>query len=217
MNITYQTPAQITKLLADLPAPDQNAIGKARARQAQLTKPAGALGRLEDLAIWLAGWQGQEKPAITAPHCIIFAGNHGVASRGVSAFPSAVTAQMVANFQHGGAAINQLCALAGIALDVRALELDRPTQDFTTAPAMELDETITAMQNGADAIPADADLLIPGEMGIGNTTAAAALAFAVFGGRRMIGRGLARGWTMRGLNTKPPPLPPPSNAMMARC
>ena len=182
MNITYQTPAQITKLLADLPAPDQNAMDKARTRQAQLTKPAGALGRLEDLAIWLAGWQGQEKPAINAPHCIIFAGNHGVASRGVSAFPSAVTAQMVANFQHGGAAINQLCALAGIALDVRALELDRPTQDFTTAPAMRLDEVITAMQNGADAIPADADLLIPGEMGIGNTTAAAALALAVLGG-----------------------------------
>ena len=182
MNITYQNPAQITKLLAELPAPDQNAMRKARARQAQLTKPAGALGRLEDLAVWLAGWQGCEKPAINAPHCIIFAGNHGVASRGVSAFPSAVTAQMVANFQHGGAAINQLCALAGIALDVRALELDRPTQDFTTAPAMELDETITAMQSGADAIPADADLLIPGEMGIGNTTAAAALAFAVLGG-----------------------------------
>ena len=202
MNITYQNPAQITKLLADLPTPDQSAINKARARQAQLTKPAGALGRLEDLAIWLAGWQGREKPSITAVRCIVFAGNHGVAGRGVSAFPSAVTAQMVANFQNGGAAINQLCALAGIALDVRALDLDRPTQDFTTAPAMHLDETIAAMQSGADAIPNDADLLIPGEMGIGNTTAAAALALAVFGGKADEWAGAGTGLDAEGIKHK---------------
>ena len=156
--------------VSNLPAADADATEKARARQGQLTKPPGSLGRLEDLAVWVASWQGVEKPQIKSPSCLIFAGNHGVAALGVSAFPAEVTVQMVGNFAAGGAAINQLTAAAGASLDVIALDLDNPTQDFTQGPAMSIDETLDAMRKGAEAIPADADVLLFGEMGIANTT-----------------------------------------------
>jgi nicotinate-nucleotide--dimethylbenzimidazole phosphoribosyltransferase len=139
----------------------------------------------------MAGWQGQEKPEIKAPACLIFAGNHGVAQNGVSAFPPEVTEQMVLNFQHGGAAINQLCQAAGSSLNVFPLSLDTPTADFSEQPAMSIEDTLAAMQMGADAIPDDADLILPGEMGIGNTSSAAALCHLVFGGK-------ADTWTGRG-------------------
>ncbi|MEC8727479.1 MAG: nicotinate-nucleotide--dimethylbenzimidazole phosphoribosyltransferase, partial [Pseudomonadota bacterium] len=122
--------------MAELPAIDTIKADQAYQRQQQLTKPPGSLGRLEDIAIWLAGWQGQEKPRIHAPACLIFAGNHGVALNGVSAFPPEVTEQMVLNFQHGGAAINQLCQSAGASLNVFSLSLDQPTADFSEQPAM---------------------------------------------------------------------------------
>ena len=109
--------------------PEADAVEKAVARNGQLTKPPGALGRLEDLAIWYAGWRGTEKPVVARPQVIVFAGNHGVAAQGVSAFPPEVTEQMVLNFQHGGAAINQLAQTFGASLDVHALELDKPTGD----------------------------------------------------------------------------------------
>ena len=166
-----------------LPGPDLTAIEAARARDAALTKPPGALGRLEDLAIWYAGWRGVERPYIETPQIIVFAGNHGVTAQGVSAFPPEVTAQMVANFTAGGAAINQLAKAAGARLDVLALELDRPTGDFTQGPAMTAAETALALSQGWAAVDADADLLVVGEMGIGNTTAAAALACALYGGQ----------------------------------
>ncbi|MBE1296540.1 nicotinate-nucleotide--dimethylbenzimidazole phosphoribosyltransferase [Phycobacter azelaicus] len=173
------------------PNADGAAAAGAEARNGQLTKPPGALGRLEDLAIWYAGWRGSERPEITAPQVIVFAGNHGVTAQGVSAFPAEVTAQMVLNFDHGGAAINQLAKLAGARMDVHALDLDRPTQDFTKAPAMSKDELLSSLQTGWNAVDPEADLLVVGEMGIGNTTAAAALACALFGGE-------AADWTGRG-------------------
>jgi nicotinate-nucleotide--dimethylbenzimidazole phosphoribosyltransferase len=171
--------------------PDAAAIAGAQARNAQLTKPPGALGRLEDLAIWYAGWRGTDRPRIVAPHVIIFAGNHGVAARGVSAFPAEVTVQMVANFKAGGAAINQLSNLFGAQMSVHALALDRPTADFTQAPAMTQAEVLAALQTGWDAVDTDADVLVVGEMGIGNTTPAAAMACALFGGAvaDWVGRG----------------------------
>lgn len=181
MTISFSNEGHILDLLNDLPEACHDSIAAASARQNQLTKPPGSLGRLEALAIWLAGWQGREKPEIKNPRCVIFAGNHGITAKAVSAFPSEVTIQMVANFEAGGAAINQLCDAAGVGLDVHALALDRPTADFTEGPAMSIEETITAMQQGADAIPDHADILLPGEMGIGNTTSAAALALAVMG------------------------------------
>ena len=154
----------------------------AQERNNQLTKPPGALGRLEDIAIWYAAWTGEVAPKIVAPQIVIFAGNHGVVTQGVSAFPQEVTSQMVANFRSGGAAINQLASEAGASLDVIELQLDKPTQDFTVGPAMETGELVDALQIGWDAVSSTSDLLVVGEMGIGNTTSAAAIAHALFGG-----------------------------------
>jgi nicotinate-nucleotide--dimethylbenzimidazole phosphoribosyltransferase len=185
----FQTLADVHALLAKLPAPDAQALAAAEARNGQLTKPPGALGRLEKLAIWMASWQGTEKPRAAAPQIAIFAGNHGVTAKGVSAFPAEVTVQMVANFAHGGAAINQLARAFGAKLDVHALELDRPTADFTERPAMTEAEVVAALKKGYEAVDPKADLFVAGEMGIGNTTAAAAIATALYGGVGWTGRG----------------------------
>ena len=104
--------------LGQLPGPDEAAGEAARAHQAELIKPRGSLGRLEDPAVWLAAWQGRQPPRLERTLVLVFAGNHGVATRGVSAYPAEVTAQMVANFERGGAAINQLCGVAGAELAV---------------------------------------------------------------------------------------------------
>ncbi|MFN3274863.1 MAG: nicotinate-nucleotide--dimethylbenzimidazole phosphoribosyltransferase [Paracoccus sp. (in: a-proteobacteria)] len=162
---------------------DETAANAARARQAELTKPPGSLGRLEDLAVFMAGWQGQARPRITAAQALVFAGNHGIVARGITPFPAEVTAAMVANFRAGGAAINQLCRAAGADLTVVPLDLDRPTGDFTQGPAMSDAEVSAAMQAGADAVDPGADLLLLGEMGIGNSAVSAALAGSVFGGQ----------------------------------
>lgn len=165
-----------------LPMADPVARDAALARQNMLTKPAGSLGRLEELAIFMAGWRGTARPTITTAQALIFAGNHGICAQGVNPYPQEVTAQMVGNFQAGGAAINQLCRANGADLQVIALELDRPTADFTQGPAMSGPEVLAAMQTGADAVNGAADVLILGEMGIGNSTVAAALTTALFGG-----------------------------------
>jgi nicotinate-nucleotide--dimethylbenzimidazole phosphoribosyltransferase len=174
--------ADFERALAELTVPDEAAIAAAHARQAQLTKPAGSLGRLEELATFLAGWQGRERPVVERGRVVVFAGNHGVTVHGVSAFPPAVTAQMVSNFAAGGAAINALAGAAGLDFRVVPIELERPTEDFTTAPAMSVEECLAALSIGADAVDERLDLLVVGEMGIGNTTPAAALAARSFGG-----------------------------------
>ena len=176
---------------ADLPQGDEAAGAAVQARQAQLTKPPGSLGRLETLVAWLARWQGRAAPRLDRVQVLIFAGNHGVTARGVSPFPPAVTAQMVANFAAGGAAINQLARAAGAALRVIPVALDRPTGDLSQEPAMPPDEFLEAVAAGFGAVQGGTDLLCLGEMGIGNTTAAAALAAALFGGDglRWAGRG----------------------------
>lgn len=175
----------------DLPKADVRFAEAAVRRQQSLTKPPGSLGRLEELAIWLAQWQGRESPRLDRITIAVFAGNHGVASRGVSAYPPEVTAQMVANFAAGGAAINQIAKLAGADLRVVPIELDRPTRDFTTAAAMDADEFLDAVDIGYRAVPDDCDLLAVGEMGIANTTPAATLCAALIGGSaaRWAGRG----------------------------
>ncbi len=182
---------QLSAACSDLPTPDGQALTAASARQDTLTKPQGSLGRLEELAIFLAGWQGRAVPVLDKVAVIVFAGSHGVTVRGVSAFPAEVTAQMVANFAAGGAAINQLARAAGAELTVVPLEIERPTADFTTAPAMPEDEFLAAVSTGYDAVSPATELLCLGEMGIGNTTAAAALAAALFGGKGVdwVGRG----------------------------
>lgn len=187
----FATLDAIRAALAAQPAADPAARAAAIARDAQLTKPPGSLGRLEALAQWMAAWQGTDRPVCDRPQVLIFAGNHGIAARGVSAFPAAVTAQMVGNFAAGGAAINQLARVAGATLTVTELDLDRPTADFTQAPAMSEAEFCAAFSAGWDRVDPGAHLVAPGEMGIGNTTAAAALALALYGGEPAdwVGRG----------------------------
>lgn len=191
MTAPFTTPDSFRALMAKQPASDTAASAAAAARNGQLTKPPGSLGRLEDLAIWLAGWQGRTVPKADAPQVVIFAGNHGVAARGVSAFPPEVTVQMVANFRHGGAAINQLSKAFGATMTVHALDLDHPTADFTQSPAMTEAELMAALTTGWHAVDPQADLLVTGEMGIGNTTSAAAIATALLGGmpEDWVGRG----------------------------
>jgi nicotinate-nucleotide--dimethylbenzimidazole phosphoribosyltransferase len=173
---------EVRAILAEFPTVDRAAVQSATAREGTLTKPAGALGRLEEIAAWLAGWQGRHPPQIERARVAVFAGNHGVAARGVSAFPASVTAQMVQNFVAGGAAINQLCKTADAELRVYEMALDRPTADFTVAPAMSEEDCAKAMAYGMMAVEPGLDLLCLGEMGIANTTSAAALACALFGG-----------------------------------
>ncbi|MER8545967.1 nicotinate-nucleotide--dimethylbenzimidazole phosphoribosyltransferase [Mesorhizobium sp. M0684] len=175
----------------DLPTGSDAAANAVARRQDTLTKPQGSLGRLETVAAWLARWQGRDMPKLDRVKVFVFAGNHGVTAQGVSAFPSEVTVQMVANFAGGGAAINQLARIAGAELDVIPLDLDRPTGDFTQEPAMDDEAFLAAVSAGYDAISKELDLVCFGEMGIGNTTPAAAISTALFGGgaERWTGRG----------------------------
>ncbi|MBB5710945.1 nicotinate-nucleotide--dimethylbenzimidazole phosphoribosyltransferase [Sphingomonas xinjiangensis] len=178
----FKSAAAFEAALRILPGPDEAARAAALARQSVLTKPAGSLGRLEEIAVFLAGWQARERPRLDRSRVAVFAGNHGVAARGVSAFPPAVTAQMVRNFREGGAAINALAGAAGLELMVVPLELGRPTADFTIGPAMSEDECLVAVNAGAAVVEPGLDLLVLGEMGIGNSTSAAALCAASFSG-----------------------------------
>jgi nicotinate-nucleotide--dimethylbenzimidazole phosphoribosyltransferase len=175
----------------DLPGGHQEAAAKVAAREAKLTKPAKSLGRLEEAVAWLALWQGRSPPRLGNVEILVFAGNHGVTAQGVSAYPAEVTAQMVANFAAGGAAINQLAQLSGAELRVIALDLEHPTADFTAEPAMVEAEFLDAVSAGYEALSPEADLVVLGEMGIGNTTSASAIAAALFGGggARFVGHG----------------------------
>ncbi|MGB0496822.1 MAG: nicotinate-nucleotide--dimethylbenzimidazole phosphoribosyltransferase [Rubricella sp.] len=193
---------EFAAVLATGPEPDDAAQQAARDRNAQLTKPPGALGLLEDLAQWYCGWRGNARARIEAPQIAVFAGNHGVTAQGVSAFPSDVTAQMVANFRAGGAAINQLSTVAGARLTIHALELDRPTADFTREPAMDGGVCRDALSAGWHAVDEEADLLVVGEMGIGNTTAAAAIAAALLGGGGAVWAGRGTGLDDAGVSRK---------------
>jgi nicotinate-nucleotide--dimethylbenzimidazole phosphoribosyltransferase len=169
-------------LVAKMPGPDQAAAATVRARDAVLTKPAGSLGRLESLAEWMATWQAKAPPTANRPLVAIFAGNHGVTAKGVSAFPAAVTRQMVENFAAGGAAINQICLAYDLSLKVYDLALDVPTGDITEGPALSEKDCAATMAFGMEATADGIDLLCIGEMGIGNTTVAAAIFAALFGG-----------------------------------
>ena len=182
----------------DFPAvtpPDSRAAAAATRRQDLLTKPAGALGRLEELSVWVSACQGACPPRqFERARVVVFAGDHGVARTGVSAYPPEVTAQMVANIDAGGAAINVLAHVAGatvrvvdIAVDseqpltpeIGALKVRRSSGNIAVEDALSADETIAALEAGRrladDEVDAGADLLIAGDMGIGNTTAATAL------------------------------------------
>jgi len=171
----------IRNLLRDLPEADREAAARCRAHEQRLTKPPGALGRLESISEWLASWQAHYPPRADRPVVAVFAGNHGVVAQGVAAYPAAVTAQMVANFQAGGAAVNQICKTFDLGLKVFELALGHPTRDITAAPALDEAECAATMAYGMEAIEG-CDLLCIGEMGIGNTTIAAAVCNGLFGG-----------------------------------
>ncbi len=170
------------RILRDLPGPDLDAATEVVRRQAELTKPAGSLGRLEEIAEWLATWQGRSRPRVERPRIAVFAGSHGIAARGVSAYPAAVTAQMVKNFVSGGAAINQLAKCIDADLRIYELDVEHPTDDLSRGVAMSEARAANAMAYGMMAAEPGIDVLCLGEMGIGNTTAAATLAAALFGG-----------------------------------
>ena len=202
MSFPFKTLLEFSEILQKSSKLDSSSYDLASARNAQLTKPAGALGRLEDLALWYAGWRGQERPNLERPQVIIFAGNHGVTSQGVSVFPTEVTAQMVINFEAGGAAINQLTDCFGASLDVHALQLELPTLDFTKGAAMSEADCVSALYSGWSSVDEKTDLLVAGEMGIGNTTSAAAVALALFGGSGTDWAGKGTGLDVEGVALK---------------
>lgn len=172
----------IRNLVAQMPGPDVAARAAAAERQRQLVKPPGALGRLEEIAIRIAGWQGREIPVINRPTVAVFAATHGVAGRGVSPYPPEVTKQMVATFTDGKAAVNQICGVFGAGLRVFDLALDLPTPDIVEQDALTEAECAATMAFGMEALAGEPDLLCLGEMGIGNTTVAAAIFHGLYGG-----------------------------------
>lgn len=188
--VNFTTMTELRAACLDLPVGNDAAAAEAVARQATLTKPPGSLGRLEEISAWLAKWGGATR-RLDRVDVLVFAGNHGVTAQGVSPYPAAVTAQMVANFSAGGAAINQLARTGEAQLRVLPLALDQPTADFTVAPAMDEPSFLAAISTGYNAVQTGVHLIALGEMGIGNTTAAAAIAAALFGGggARWAGRG----------------------------
>ena len=192
----------IRNLVAGMPGPDLGAVEAVKARDAVLTKPPGALGRLEEIAAWLAAWQGRAPPAVNRPVVAIFAGNHGVTAQGVSAYPAEVTRQMVENFARGGAAINQICLANDLGLKVLDLALDVPTGDITREAAMEEADCARTMAFGMEAVAGGTDLLCIGEMGIGNTTIAAAIFAALFGGSALDWVGPGTGLDGEGMERK---------------
>lgn len=174
--------ADIVELLTAVPDGDEAAVAAVRARDAELTKPAGSLGRLEELVEFLARWQHRSVPRLENPMVTIFAGNHGVADHGVSAFPPEVTAEMVANLTNGGAAVSQICGLHEINLRVFELALELPTGDITKEAALDDQMCAATIAYGMEAVAGKPDLMGLGEMGIGNTTVAAAIFAALYGG-----------------------------------
>lgn len=199
----FDTVDSFLSSLNSLPTAETKFQEAAQARQNQLTKPNGALGRLEDIAIWLAGWQGRECPKLDEISAFVFAGNHGVVEEGVSPFPSSVTEQMVQNFVQGGAAINALTSVFGHQLSVIPLSLDEPTKNIAASPAMTMEETLEAINAGAEAVEqCHADLVYFGEMGIGNTTIASTLAAATCGGCGAEWAGPGTGLSSEGINLK---------------
>ncbi len=181
----------IRALIATIPAADEQARAEARAREANLIKPRGALGRLEEIAVHVAAWQGKARPQILRPLVAIFAASHGVVAKGVSAYPAQVNRAMLASFSNSHAAINQICKTFDLGLKIFDLAIDLPTADITESAALEEAPCAATIAFGMEAIANGTDLLCLGEMGIGNTTSAAAIYAALYGGdiEPWVGRG----------------------------
>jgi nicotinate-nucleotide--dimethylbenzimidazole phosphoribosyltransferase len=183
----------IRDLVRKMPGPDEAAKAVVRMREATLIKPPGALGRLEAISEHCAAWQGKARPTADRAMVALFGADHGVAARGVSPYPQSVTGQMLMAFSAGGAAINQLCLAFGLGLKVFDLGIGTPSGDISREAAMDEKDCAAAIAFGMEAIAGGADVLALGEMGIGNTTVAAAIYAALYGGggASWVGRGAA--------------------------
>ena len=163
------------------PEPDLDAIETIEARIANILRPPGALARLDEIASWLAGWQGTPSPMVAKPHGLIFAADHGVTAEGVSAFPSEVTGAMLAAFQASKASVSALASVAGAEVSAIDVGVGKPTGNIRHEPALAPERFVEVFEMGRRAVrELDTDLLILGEMGIGNTTPAAAVTATVF-------------------------------------
>jgi nicotinate-nucleotide--dimethylbenzimidazole phosphoribosyltransferase len=182
-------------LLDDLPEPDAEARDAVRARAASVLRPVGALARLDEVAVWLAGWQRTSRPAVERPYTVVFAADHGVAEAGVSAYPAEVTKAMLAALETGVATASAMSRALGAGFLAVDAGVGEPTGDIRAAPALSSERAEACVTLGREAVATaagdGADLLVFGEMGIGNTTAAAAVCAAVLGGD-------ATDWTGRG-------------------
>jgi len=183
----------IATLWADLPEPDDRMSGRVRERAERVLRPSGALQRLDDVAVWLAGWQRTTTPAVESPHVVLFAGDHGIAAADVSAYPAEITRSMFEALRAGVATANVMAAEVGATVSVVDVGVGRPTGDIATEPALTTEGFAECWQAGRKAVMglADVDLLVVGEMGIGNTSAAAAVSAGLFGGDAEL-------WTGRG-------------------
>jgi nicotinate-nucleotide--dimethylbenzimidazole phosphoribosyltransferase len=175
-----------------LPEPDEDARAALRARAAQVLRPTGALARLDEVAAWLGAWQATTRPAVERPALVVFVADHGVAAEGVSAYPASVTAAMLAALDDGVATASAFADEVGASVTIVDVGVGRPTGNIAVEPALDPDRFAASFDAGADAVGrVEADLLVVGEMGIGNTTAAAALCASLFGLT-------AEDWTGRG-------------------
>lgn len=186
----------VTDLLVSMPQPDFEARAAVEARSAQVLRPFGALARFDEIAAWLAGWQRTSKPTVSKPFLVLAAADHGVAARGVSAYPQEVTKGMVAAIKAGVATSSVLARGVGAGVYVIDAGVGEPTGDIVTGPALSDEMFAACFQKGRDAVAGlNCDILAIGEMGIGNTTASSAVASAVIGGdpRVWVGRGTGIG------------------------
>ena len=193
----------LSERLADLPAPDEAARAETRSRADSVLRPAGALAWLDDIAVWKAGWQRTGSPTVEHPAALVFAGDHGVAAAGVSSYPSDATAAMLDATQQGRATINAFADAAGATVTAVDVGVGRPTADMRHEPALTAERFDEITETAFAAVDdLDTDLLVLGELGIGNTTAAAAIAAAFAGGEATVWVGRGTGIDDAGLDRK---------------
>lgn len=193
-----------------MPGPDPEAAAAVRERAARVLRPAGALERLDEVAVWLAGWQRTPHPRVGSVACLVFAADHGVARSGVSAYPSSVTEAMYRALRGGAATASVMATSLGAEMSVLDVGVGDPTGDITIEPAMSPARFVECWETGAEAVAGRSrrDLLVVGEMGIGNTTVASAVCSALFGGDAEI-------WTGRGTGVDGPALERKTSAVAA--
>jgi len=195
--------ALVHQELADLPGPDLAARAAVARRAAEVLRPGGALARLDELAVWLAGWQRTDRPRVERPAVLVFVGDHGVVAEGVTAYDSEINREMLRALRDGVATASVMAGQLGARLEAVDVGVGRPTANLCRQPALTADRFDECLAIGRRAVTGlDADVVILGEMGIGNTTAAAAVCAALFGGRPSEWTGRGAGLDDAGLRRK---------------